>query len=54
MKDSENIKLTQMAQNMGADEIVIEYKDFYNGYTSVWKTVAKFFRKGKLINWVSF
>lgn len=51
--DKERAMLTQMAERRGADEISIGYMDFYDGYNTRWKMVARFIKQGKVIDWIS-
>ena len=52
--DKERKMLTQIAVEFGADEVTVGVMEAYDGYKSVWRTVARFFKEGKLIKWISW
>lgn len=52
--DKERAMLTEMAKNKGADEVTIGFMDFYDGYNTHWKMVARFIKNGEIIDWCSF
>lgn len=52
--DKERKRLAEMAEELGADEVTIGIMDAYDGYKTVWRTVARFFKDGQLIKWISW
>lgn len=52
--DKERTKLSKIAKEIGADEITIGVMEAYDGFKPVWRTVARFFKDGKLIRWISW
>ena len=51
LKDNDKETLEMMANIRKADEVYIEYGDFYDGYNTRWNIVAKFKKSGKVIDW---
>lgn len=52
--DKERKMLTQIAVELDADEVTIGVMQAYDGYKSVWRRVARFFKDGKLVKWTSW
>ncbi len=52
--DKERAMLTEMANAKGADEVTIGFMDFYDGYNTHWKTVARFIKNDRVIDWITF
>lgn len=52
--NKERERLTKMAEELGADEVTVGVMEAYDGYKSVWRMVARFFKDGKELRWISW
>lgn len=48
--EKERERITKIAEEFGADEVTVGFMEFYDG----WRMVVRFFKAGKLLQWISW